>query len=100
MKILFEKIRKEKLYSVGYCEALKKYVLSSVIPWAAWYSRYYEITPEEYNSFGSVELDELASAFHKQGISSERFLFSERKSENTEVQQDLFMTVLSESDDR
>ena len=57
MKLENEKVRSEKYYSVGYSSILNKYMLSEVITWIAWYERYYEISEEEYNSFGSDELD-------------------------------------------
>ena len=48
-----EKVRSEKLYCVGYLKNLGKYILSQTIPASAWYNRYYEITKEQYDSFGS-----------------------------------------------
>ncbi len=31
-----------------------------MVPWVAWYDRYFEISEDEYNSFGSDSLDRLA----------------------------------------
>ncbi len=81
-----EKVRSEKYYSVGYLPKLNKFVLSRVVPWAAWYNRYYEITQQEYESFGSKELDILADALHRQETKSERFLFSDKNEENNKEQ--------------
>ena len=87
MKFLVnEKVRSEKFYSVGYCTVLDKYILVCVVTWIAWYNRYYEITKEEYELFGLEELDNLAENLYKQGISSERFLFSDKKEENDKEQ--------------
>ena len=57
-----EKVRSEKLYCVGYLKTLGKYILSQTVPASAWYNRYYEITKEQYDSFGSESLDEFANA--------------------------------------
>lgn len=87
MKFLIdEKIRNEKLYSVGYCPGLKKYILVCVVPWIVWYNRYYEITKAEYDSFGSKRLDSLAKFLYEQGSSSERFLCSDKNEENNNIQ--------------
>ena len=39
-----EKVRKEKLYTVGYNSNLNKYILACVVPSMVWYNRYYEIS--------------------------------------------------------
>ena len=85
-----EKINWDKYYSVGYSPELDKYVLACAVTWVAWYNRYYEITEEEYDSFGSPELDETADSLYKQGCDSERFLFSEKKEENDQKQMELW----------
>lgn len=54
--------------------------------WIAWYNRYFEITEDEYNLFGTVELDNIADLLHKDGNSSRRFLFSDKIEENNEEQ--------------
>ena len=81
-----EKVRSEKYYAIGYNSNLNKYVLADVITWVAWYERYFEITEEEYNMFGSDELDVIAERFHKEGTGSQRFLFSVKNEENTAEQ--------------
>ena len=75
-----------KYYSIGYNSKLNKYLLADVITWIAWYERYFEITEEEYNMFGSDELDLLAERLHREGTSSQRFLFSVKNEENTKEQ--------------
>ncbi len=87
MKLEKEKINREKYYSAGYSPELGKYVLACVVPWVAWYNRYYEISKEEYDSFGSAEFEKLADTIYKQGCDSERFLFSEKEEENLKKQQ-------------
>ena len=89
MQLKNEKINRDKYYSVGYCPELDKYVLACTVTWVAWYNRYYEISEEEYNAFGSAKLDETAETLYKQGCNSERFLFSEKKEENNQQQLDL-----------
>lgn len=84
-----EKVRPGKLYSVGYNPKLNKYVLSATITWMAWYERYYEITEEEYNLFGTDVLDLLADDLYRAGTYSKRFLFSDKVKENTEGQLEL-----------
>ena len=54
MQLENEKINRDKYYSIGYSPELDKYVLACVVTWIAWYNRYYEISEEEYNSFGSA----------------------------------------------
>lgn len=81
-----ERVRSEKYYSVGYNSKIKKYLLADVIPWIAWYERYFEISEYEYEMFGSDELDSIAERVHEEGITSARFLFSVKNEENTEAQ--------------
>ena len=81
-----EKVNSKKLYSIGYNSKLKKYVLADVITWIAWYERYFEITEEEYNMFGTEKLDEIAENLHRNGTESRRFLFSVKDEENTPEQ--------------
>ena len=81
-----EKVNSTKLYSVGYNSKLKKYVLADVITWIAWYERYFEITEEEYNMFGTEKFDEIAENLHRNGTESRRFLFSVKDEENTPEQ--------------
>lgn len=57
MNIQNEKVNTKLLYSVGYVPEVDKYILSCVVTWVAWYNRYYEITKEEYEAFGTERLD-------------------------------------------
>ena len=82
MKLQNELVRSEKLYRVGYMPNLDKYVMACVVPWVAWYDRYYEVSKEEYDSFGSEALDKLALELNAKGVKSDRFLFSDKKEEN------------------
>lgn len=86
IKLENEKVNKEKYYSVGYSLELKKYILVDVVTWIAWYNRYFEITEDEYNSFGTIELDNIADLLHKEGNNSGRFLFSDKIEENNDEQ--------------
>ena len=81
-----ERIRSEKYYFVGYNSKIDKYLLADVVAWVAWYERYFEISKDEYEMFGSDELDALAERLHKEGTSSDRFLFSVKNEENTSMQ--------------
>ncbi|SFU75235.1 ABC transporter ATP-binding protein [Butyrivibrio sp. M55] len=89
MKLENEKVRNEKLYRVGYIPSIGKYIIACVVTWVAWYDKYFEITEEEYNSFGAESLDELANELRNQGSDSSRFLFSDKNEENTKEQQKL-----------
>lgn len=95
MKLEMEKVRSEKCYSVGYVPGLDKYVLVCVVPWIAWYNRYFEITKDEYDSFENNQLDELAKLLYQQGTQSTRFLFSDKNEENTREQLKLREKVLT-----
>lgn len=86
MNIQNEKVNTKLLYSVGYVPEVDKYILSCVVTWVAWYNRYYEITKEEYEAFGTERLDQLASRFRELECKSDRFLFSDRDEENTTEQ--------------
>lgn len=83
-----EKVRSEKLYCVGYLKNLGKYILSQTVPASAWYNRYYEITKEQYDSFGSESLDEFANEclYLKH---EDKFLFSDLISENNDYNKSL-----------
>lgn len=81
-----EKVNSKKYYSIGYNSKLNKYVLADVITWITWYERYFEITEEEYNMFGTEKLDDLAESLHRVGTKSQRFLFSVKNEENTPEQ--------------
>lgn len=81
-------VRSQKLYSVGYNSKLNKYILECVVPWVAWYSRYYEISEEEYNTFASNpdELDAFVACLRTENYESDRFLCSDKNEENSESQ--------------
>lgn len=95
MKLKDEKVRNEKYYCVGYCEYLNKYVLVTTVTWVVWYSRYYEISEEEYLSFESdiQKLDMLAMECNNLENLSERFLFSDKSEENTPEQNALMKKI-------
>ena len=97
MKLDKEKIRNENLYRVGYISSIDKYVMACVVTWVAWYDEYFEITEDEYNSFGTERLDEIANELRNQGSGSSRFLFSDKNEENTKEQQKLRDKVISKS---
>ena len=100
MKLKDEKVRNQKLYYVGYCEYLDKYVLATTVAWVAWYNRYYEISKEEYLSFDSdiEKLDMLAKECNKLENLSERFLFSDKLEENTPEQTALMKNINAVAD--
>ena len=89
MQLDNEQIRKERLYRVGYISSLGKYVMACVVTGITWYDTYFEISEEEYNSFGAESLDELALKLVNQGVNSVRFLFSDMNNENTKEQSKL-----------
>lgn len=80
----YEKVRSERLYAVGYDETKHRYLLEIIVPVGAWYSQYYLISEEEYNWYDSkIEcLDLLAKECFENGIYSNRFVFSEKSTEN------------------
>jgi len=82
MELENQKVNRDKYYFAGYSPVLGKYILACAVSWIAWYNRYYEITKEEFDSFGSADFDELADSLYKKGCKSYRFLFSEKKEEN------------------
>ena len=86
MRFENEIVNSQKLYSIGYCSRLNKYILSEVVTWVAWYNRYYEITEDEYNSYGTDEFEELVAGIRKEGTASSRFLFSDKNEENSPEQ--------------
>ena len=87
MKLENEKVRSDKYYRIGYHSGTGKYILASVVTWIAWYDRYYEISKDEYDLFeNDIEaLDTLADKLNQSGIYSERFLFSDKKEDNTDA---------------
>ncbi len=91
-KLEKEKVRKEYYYSVGYSKGLQKYVMKICITYICWYNDYYEITEEEYNKFGTKELDDLSLSLvnHTSSSSSHRFLYSEKSGGDEEIKKKLF----------
>ena len=63
-------------------------ILSQTVPASAWYNRYYEITKEQYDSFGSESLDEFANEclYFKH---EDKFLFSDLIAENNDYNNSL-----------
>ena len=91
-KLEKEKVRKEYYYSAGYSKGLQKYVMKICITYICWYNDYYEITEEEYNKFGTKELDDLSLSLvnHTSSSSSHRFLYSEKSGGDEEIKKKLF----------
>lgn len=91
MRLEKEKVRSDKLYRIGYIPCLNKYVLVNVVCWIAWYDRFYEISETEYMLYRTdlAKLDALAAELFDPCYRSERFLFSEKKEENTAEQSEL-----------
>ena len=89
-KLVREKVNIQQYYSVGYSTGLQKYVMAICIPWVSYYNDYYEITEEEYNKFGTKELDDLSHSLVNQTSSSPRFLYSERSGGDEEIKKKLF----------
>lgn len=96
MKLKNEKIRNEKLYRVGYIPSIAKCVMACIVTGIVWYDEYFEISEEEYNSFGTDRLDKLALELRNQGSGSPRFLFSDKNEENTNDQRKLMDIVIAE----
>ncbi len=79
-------INTDKLYSVGIDEETGKYCMAVVVTWIASYTRYFELTRQEYELYKNdkKKLDDIAVSFlkHQNPKDSERFLYSEMKNEN------------------
>ena len=84
MKLINRKVRNEKLYSVGYDEKSKQYIMEIVITWIAWYNRYYLISKEEYQWFETFieKLDTLADRCLRIEEFGDRFIKSDKLEEN------------------
>ena len=89
-KLEGEKISTENCYSVGYSKGLGKYVISVFFSYLGCYCDYYEITEEEYNKFGSKELDELAFSLRSSTYTDHKFLYSERNGGDEEIRKKLY----------
>ena len=94
------KVDKDRYYTIGYCPYLKRYILAITITWVAWYERYYSISEDEYKWFDSDidKLNYLVDELYHSGVSSSRFMFSERNIENNSFQTKLINKVLSQRD--
>ena len=90
VKLERKKVRSEHYYAVGYSEGLGKYVMAICITSISYYNDYYEITEQEYNKFGSKELDDLSYSLVNATSSSPRFLYSERSGGDEEIKKKLF----------
>lgn len=92
-----QKVRTEKLYTVGYNPIIGEYVMSVVITWVIWFHRYYKITKDEYNlaETNPEALDAIAKQFLKEESKSERFLCSDGPKENNEAQDELLKKLKS-----
>ena len=99
MVLLKEKVRSEKFYSIEYSTSMKKYLLASLVQDKVLYSRYFEITEKEYNYHKKKlkKLDEIALQCAEQGISSTRYLCSDKSEENSHDQQRIWDRLLGES---
>lgn len=82
-------VDRENNYTIGYSKELQKYILAAVVTHFAWYDRYYEITKEEYDSYGTQAFDDLVISICYEGEASDRFLFSDKIEENNAEQQAL-----------
>ena len=91
MKLENKKVNSKKLYSIGYCGNLNKYILECVVPGSVWYNRYYEISEEEFVKYdtNSYELDALVDSIRNNSYNSDIFLFSDMMRENTKEQAEL-----------
>lgn len=99
MVLLKEKVRTEKFYSIQYSNTMKKYIIASVEHGNTLYNRYYEITEKEYNYYKKKvgKLDSIADECKAQGLTSVRYLCSDRLEENDHLQQRLYDRLAGES---
>lgn len=91
MKLDNNKVNSRKLYNIGYCRNIDKYILECCVPGSAYYNMYYEISEEEFNRYeeDSSELDELVDYIRRKSYISDRFLFSDLIRDNNEEQAEL-----------
>jgi hypothetical protein len=87
IKLENEKVRAEKHYTIGYDKKNDRYILSVIVPWVAWFNRYYLISKQEYDFYETdlEKLDLLAEECYKAKTSSKRFVYSEKVEENNGV---------------
>ncbi len=86
MKFISTFVNSDKMYSVGIDEESRKFCMAVVVTWIAGYTRYFELTKEEYDLRENdlERLNGIAESFLRfpRPKDSERFLFSEMKDEN------------------
>lgn len=84
----------ENKVKVGYSEQLKKYIMCiTITDWLIDYNRWYSITENEFND------NELLRKVYdniNNNYKSDRFIFSWRKSENTEEQGKLLHSIVGD----
>lgn len=95
MRLINEKINTEQLFTVGYDEISRQYMMAAVVPYISWYNQYYIITEEEYNWF---ETDSESLVKLKQecfnNIKNERFYYSEMIGENNREQERIHLMYM------
>lgn len=82
MLLVKEKLSKKGCYSVGYCPTFNIYVMCCFVEGSVTYKRYYQISEEDYTAFDLDKLDSLAELFSRVGVFTDRFIYSQRASEN------------------
>ena len=98
MKLENNKVNSRKLYSIGYCRNIDKYILECCVPGSAYYDMYYEISEEEFNQYdiNPSYLDELVDSIRNNSYRSDRFLFSDLLRDNNEEQEELKKSAMSD----
>lgn len=91
MKLENNKVNSRKLYSIGYCRNIDKYILECCVPGSAYYNMYYEISKEEFDRYeeDSSELDKLVDYIRRNNYKSDRLLFSDLSKDNSIEQAEL-----------
>ena len=91
MKLENNKVNSRKLYSIGYCRNIDKYILECCVPGSAYYDMYYEISKEEFDRYeeDSSELDKLVDYIRRNNYKSDRLLFSDLSKDNSIEQAEL-----------
>lgn len=86
MKLENNKVNSRKLYSIGYCSNIDKYILECCVPGSAYYNMYYEISEKEFDGYDEnpSELDALVDRIRKNSYKSDRFLFSDLIKDNSD----------------
>lgn len=91
MKLLNEKVNSKKLYRIGYCKNIDKYILACCVAGSVYYDMYYEISEKEFDGYDEnpSELDQLVDSIRKNNYKSNRFLFSDLIKDNSDEQLEL-----------